>query len=268
MGFINDDGLIVKSFFNPKEAIMKIRIRLMLSILLVMVTIVGAGECNKLSFNTGVDLVSSYNWRSIDFGNSPAIQPYMTLNYASLEVMAWGSYALIDHLDGSSPYNEIDLVISYEIPTSKGTFSPVLTDYYYPFEGIPYSHYEGVKDDESTGAHWMNIGIDYTGPDQFPIHLMMDYAFHNDPDKPIYFEAGYPMTLDEQELDFFVGFVKGDKKTDLYSVTTDKITMINAGLNIAKTIKISDSFSIPLVGTFSMNPSLSHAFMVFKITLD
>lgn len=242
---------------------------LIVFILLGWITSLGAKECEKLSFNTGVDLVSSYNWRAIDFGNSPAIQPFMSLGYSNLEVTIWGSYALINYLDRDLPYTEVDLVIKYEIPTSSfGTFRPELTDFYYPFEGIPYSHYEGVKDDESTGAHWINIGLGYSGPESFPIHLLMDYGLHNDPDKPIYFEAGYPLAINDKDLDFFVGFVKGDKKTDLYSVSTDKITLINAGMTISKTIKITDSFSLPVVGTFVMNPSLSNIFLVFKVSID
>ncbi|MDP4193134.1 MAG: hypothetical protein Q8858_16330, partial [Bacteroidota bacterium] len=46
-----------------------------------------------LHLGSGVDLVSSYNWRAIDFGNSPAIQPYISLSAFNFELSGWGSYA-------------------------------------------------------------------------------------------------------------------------------------------------------------------------------
>lgn len=50
-----------------------------------------------------------------------------------------------------------------------------------------------------------------------------DYAAHNDVDKPVYFEAGYPFSIGESEISIFAGVGKGKEKSDLYGLENDKI---------------------------------------------
>ncbi|MDP4173685.1 MAG: TorF family putative porin [Bacteroidota bacterium] len=221
----------------------------------------------NIHLNSGVDLVSSYNWRAIDFGNSPAIQPYISLSAFNFELSGWGSYALIaqeEHDGKSVPFSEIDLSAKYSIPTSIGTFSPGVVDFFYPYEHMRYSDYKGVDSGESKGAHWVNVGLTYTGSESFPISLTIDYAIHNDPDKPIYFEVGYPVKIEETNLNLFVGAAKGSNKASLYGIEDSKFGIVNAGVTLSKSLTITKDFSIPLSTSFVMNPYLSKAFIVFK----
>ncbi|MCU7492247.1 MAG: TorF family putative porin [Bacteroidota bacterium] len=227
-------------------------------------------ESKGIHVGTGVDIVSSYNWRAIDFGNSPAIQPYIALSAYNFELVGWGSYALVaqEEREGKNvPFSEIDLVLKYSIPTSIGTFSPGVVDFFYPYENMRYSDFKGVENNESRGAHWVNVNLTYTGPESFPVTLTADYAAHNDPDKPVYFEASYPVKIKETNLSIFLGAAKGKDKTSLYGIEDGKIGIVNAGVTVAKDMKITNEFSLPLSTSFVVNPYLSKAFLVFKVSL-
>lgn len=234
-----------------------------------------------VSINTGLDIVSSYIWRSIDYGNSPAIQPYVALSIGNFEFTAWGSYALIAQQEVETktisevepfeevtstknvPFTEIDLIARYDIETSIGTFSPEVTDFYYPYLNQRYSDFKG----DGEGQHWVNVALKYCGTEKFPIMLTLDYAAHNDVDKPVYFEAGYPFSIGESEISVFAGVGKGKEKSDLYGLENDKVGFVNAGISFARQIKIANDFSLPVSTSFMMNPNASKAFLVFKISL-
>lgn len=227
-------------------------------------------EKGSVSLGTGVDLVSSYNWRSVDFGNSPAIQPYISLEAYNFEFVAWGSYALIaqvEHEGKNVPFTEIDLLLKYAIPTSVGTFTPGVVDFYYPYEHMRFSDFKGVENEESNGAHWVNVELAYTGPESFPVSLLVDYGMHNDPDKPIYFEVGYPVKISETDVNLFVGAAKGANKASLYGIEDSKLGVVNAGVTVTKNLTITKEFSLPVSTTFAMNPYLSKASLVLKISL-
>ncbi|MCU7497380.1 MAG: hypothetical protein HF314_06625 [Ignavibacteria bacterium] len=227
-------------------------------------------EAPGIHVGTGVDIVSSYNWRAIDFGNSPAIQPYISLSAYNFELTGWGSYALIaqEEKEGKSvPFSEIDLSLKYSIPTEIGTFAPGVVDFFYPYENMRYSDYKGVEAEESKGAHWVNVSLTYAGPEAFPVSLTADYAAHNDPDKPVYFEASYPVKIKETNLSVFLGAAKGKGKASLYGIEDGKLAIVNAGVTVSKELKITNEFSLPVSTSFVMNPYLSKAFLVLKVSL-
>ncbi len=86
------------------------------------------GTAQAEGFKVGADVVSSYVWRGIDLGNSPAIQPALSYTFAGngIVVGAWGSYAVSEN-DGSR-YKEVDLYVTVPV----GPFSLTATNYYVP----------------------------------------------------------------------------------------------------------------------------------------
>ena len=138
--------------------------------------------------------------------------------------------------------------MKYNFKTEIGTFSPEVVDFFYPYEGGRFSDYKG----EGEGKHWVNISLNYKGTEAFPIELKLDYAAHNDKDKPLYFEAAYPFKVGETDLSIFAGFAKGKDKTDLYGINDEKVGFINTGLTVTKKLEISKEFSIPISTSFVM----------------
>ncbi len=234
------------------------------------VAMLPAQENSGISVNTGCDIVSSYNWRSIDFGNSPALQPYIGVGGYGLEFTVWGSYAFIANEtinEKKVPFTEVDLILKYSYELPSGSIYAELVDFYYPFLGQKFSDFSGVENNMSVGAHWVNLAVGYKGGESFPVSLKFDYGLHNDADYNIYFEIGYAASVGSTSMDFFMGFAKGENKSDLYGIEDGNLAMVNLGVTAGKVIKITDSFSIPLSTQFVFNPYASKAFLVFKLSL-
>ncbi len=226
-----------------------------------------------VELTSAVDFVSAYNWRATDVGNSAAIQPKFNLKVSNFEFEFWGSQALsagYEYNDETIKFNEVDLVLKYNINTDFGTFTPFITDFYYPCEGREYFNFEDTKLNEkgeiiSRGGHWYNISLQYKGTDAFPIQLLIDHCFHNDPDNTVYYEVAYPFAVDNNLLKIHAGFTKG--KTATYDVQEDKWAVVNLGLSIERSIKITEEFTLPVGTALYLQPEKEQFFFVFKLTL-
>ncbi len=222
----------------------------------------------KLKLNIGSDIVSRYVWRGTDYGNSPAIQPTLSISAANFEIGCWGSVAT------NSFYKEIDLYVKY---TYKN-FSLIFTDYYIPStNGTPASpdtRYFTFKD--KTTAHAFEGSLLFKGGDKFPLWLLGGAYFYGndkrwgyDAQKDIdektyfssYFEAGYTFAIQENSLDLVIGI------TPSAGAYGNKFGVVNMGVSGIRKIKISDNFELPLKASLIFNPQASTAFFTLGITL-
>ncbi|MCE1188708.1 MAG: hypothetical protein LWX56_06150 [Ignavibacteria bacterium] len=219
------------------------------------------------SFSSGLDFVSSYNWRGQDLGKSPAIQPYAAVSAYGFEFGTWGSYAFnseaLNDAGVKVPFTEIDLNLKYKLTTHSGTFAIEAVDFFYPYMGKPYSHYNLNEDP----AHMVNVALHYTGKECCPVSLLVDYSAINDPDKSIYIEAAYPVKFGETEVGLVCGVAKGKDKSVLYDVDGSKLAFVNTGFTVTKNITFSKEFSMPIATSFIFNPYRSAAFLVVKASL-
>lgn len=222
-------------------------------------------SAKAFSLTTGVDFVSSYYWRGQEVDRAPGIQPCITLDAYNFEAYAWGSYSLMEQAFDDNgqkvPYSEIDLSLKYSFKTESGTFSPTIVDYFYPYLNRNFSNYKEAPN------HSLSGGLQYQGADAFPVKLMFDYAFHNDPDKSLYIEGSYPFSIGGTEVEAVAGFAKGKDKADSYGITTDKFAFVNAGLSFSRLVKVTGDFSIPVSTAFMFNPYASRAYIVLKLSL-
>jgi hypothetical protein len=203
----------------------------------------------------GTDIYSRYIWRGLDFGNAPAFQPSLTYSTGGLAVGAWGSYAFPT---SSTTYAENDLWASYTfaIPNS-GSFSAIFTDYYIPSTGIKFGYF---KPENGTGAaHTLEGGICYCGPESLPITLAFYTNLSNETDNSSYIQVSYPFTIDDATITLAAGFVP--KKSTYY--LTDEAGFTNLSITAAKSIAVTDKFSIPLSVAYIANPSLDITYLVF-----
>ena len=205
--------------------------------------------------SVGADILSRYIWRGVDYGNSPSFQPSLALTLGNFKLGTWGAYSFAG---SGTPFAEHDIWASFDIPTSAGTFSALYTDYYYPSAGLKYFNFEG----EGTGAHTLEVGIGYAGPETVPLTVKAYFNVHNDPDKSAYFELGYPVALQSVRLNFFVGASAG--KSVWYG--TEQAAVINVGFTASKSITVTESFSLPVFASFIVNPDLEQSYLAVGMT--
>ncbi len=222
----------------------------------------------KLQLNISSDIMSRYIWRGSDYGNSPSIQPTLSISTKHFELGCWGSIAT------NSFYKEVDLYAKY---TYKN-ISLIFTDYYIPLvNGTPSSpdNRYFMYDDKKT-AHSFESSVLLTGGDKFPLWLLGTvYIYGNDkrwgydPEKDntdktyysSYVEIGYTFAVRENIADLFIGFTP---YAGAYGHSTG---FINIGVTGYRKIKITDDFELPIKASLIGNPQSSNMFFVFGIKL-
>jgi len=223
---------------------------------------------SQLKLNIAADIVSSYVWRGTDYGNSPAIQPTLSLVYKNFEAGCWGSIA------SNGFYKEIDLFAKYTYKKFALTF----TDYYVPsVNGTPSSadpRFFTYKD--KTTAHSFEASLLFKGGEKFPLWLLGGVYFYGndkrwgyDAQKDFdektyyssYFEAGYTFAVKENSIDIVMGI------TPSAGAYGNKSGLVNMGISGCRKIKISESFELPLKASLYFNPQSSSAFFILGITL-
>ncbi len=222
--------------------------------MVLLIVAAGGNSFSQVSF--GTDIYSRYVWRGMDFGNSPSFQPAIIVSASGFSIGTWGAYSFAGIKD---VYSEHDLLASYAIESESGTFGIIYTDYYFPSAGLKFFNYKG----EGNGAHTLEIGLNYGGPEAFPISIAGYYNFHNDVDKSTYFELGYPFTVKDVSVNLFVGASGG--KSAAYG--TDEFNVINAGLTFSKEIPITDKFSLPIHASYIINPNIEQSYLIVGISL-
>jgi hypothetical protein len=234
-------------------------------------------------FYIGTDLVSRYVWRGTDYGNSPAIQPTVSVSMKGFTLGAWGSYGLLNEFtenDFGLPvnlgnYSEVDLYLSY----TRNWFTVMLYDYFvadglHPNSGSDYFNWKNT----STG-HTLEGSLIIEGPEQVPLRLTLATLFYGadknedengnpgEGDKnnfSTYFEAQFTFSLDRAgvELSPFIG------ATPFSSSWYGEAGIINVGLNASRDIPFTEKFSLPVKASLVTNPMTKSVFFVFGLTLE
>jgi hypothetical protein len=216
--------------------------RILLSFLTVLTLALPASALAQ-GVSLGADIVSRYNWRGYDFGESLSIQPALTFSNSGFEIGTWASYSISAN---GAEANEHDIWLGYTIESvSSGSFSFGLTDYYFPSPGgMGFFEFDGDGD----GSHWLEPYVNYTGPESFPISLYGAVFVHNDPDNSGYVQLSFPFMAEDVELGFVLGAVTNE--SSFYG--TDGFAIVNLGLSAAKSIPITDAFALPISMTMKL----------------
>lgn len=208
-------------------------------ILLVGLTSVPAMAADT-EVSVGADLVSSYVWRGVKFGEGAALQPYVEIANGGFAIGAWGSFGLA-HDDAL----EADLYVGYGF--ENGLYIG-LTDYYFP--GSDYFEYSG---EESSHAFELNLGYEIGNVS------LSGNVFLNDSSEgagtvgdDMYFELGYSFGL----ASLFVGAGDGWHTSD------GDFALCNVGISAEKEITVTDTFTLPLFGSVILNPDSEQMYIV------
>ena len=230
------------------------------------------GLANPPQFSLGTDLVSRYIWRGKDIGNSPAIQPNVSFGVAGFKIGVWGSYAMV-YNGTSGNYAEFDPYITYTLKW----FTIGITDYSCPNSINPNSNNRYFNYTKSTTNHTLEGCLQFTGPEKFPLSVCVATLFYGaDKGKDslsvyglgsknnysTYFEVSYPFTVKGIGVKPFVGGIPfGSGWYGPYG------GIVNAGLTVSKSIKISKEYELPVFVSIITNPQTESAFLVFGISL-
>ena len=206
-----------------------------------LLTIVALFSTNiSYSQDFGADLVSSYVWRGTQFGSGSHIQPYMDLGSGNLTGGVWGSFPTSAKGGG----NELDLWVSYDF----GPLALTITNYTFPGEGGVYSKGEGLFNGDYTElSASTSIGT---------VDLSAGYFTEVE---ALYVELGTSIGA----VDIALGY--GDDSADAFYADGES-GLINMSFSGSKDIQITDSYSLPVFGSFIVNPKAETAFLVFGIS--
>lgn len=208
------------------------------------------------NFDVGTDFFNRYVWRGTDFGNSPAIQPWASYSNSGFTIGAWGSYAT-----NSNSMQEADLFVSYDI---QEVITLTVTDYFFPNGMSAGNNYFEYSEDST--AHVLEGTIAFNGLENLPLTFMAAMNFYGaDSDNSLYFELGYGGTHKAVDYNVFVGAATGNYY--LYGKNDDDFGIVNVGLTLAKDIRITDNFSLPVSGSLITNPTAESIFIVFGFSL-
>ena len=206
-----------------------------------LLTVIALMSTNiSYSQDFGADLVSSYVWRGTQFGSGSHIQPYMELGSGNFTGGVWGSFPTSAKGGG----NELDLYLGYDF----GPVALTVTNYTFPGEGGNYADGEGLFDGDYTelAASTSIMGVDLS-------------AGYFTEVEALYVELGFSTGA----VDIAIGY--GDDQGNAWYADGGS-GIVNMSFSGSKEIQISENYSLPVFGSFILNPEAETAFLVFGIS--
>ncbi len=233
---------------------MRIRIFNICSLLVFLTALiwqgVAFGQESQLQFNGGVDVVSRYVWRGLDFGKSPSVQPWVEGDFKGYKLGVWGAYKT-----AGAGWQETDIYLSKSFKYV--TFS--IFDYYSYVDTLKGTFFNYNK---NKTAHMLEGQVLLSGEEVIPLKLLLSWFFYGAaPDNSFYIEGSYTKALSNGSLDLFLGF------TPHSGYYADKAALVNLGCRYNRNIDITDKFSIPLKLSLIMNPDQEQFYLVAGFSL-
>jgi uncharacterized protein (TIGR02001 family) len=223
------------------------------------------------SVDTGADFVSRYVWRGTPLGGDDVmhVQPSLSYSNSGFTVGSWGSFPT-----AGSNANELDLYVSYAFDLGgSGSLSIGVTDFFFPSaageQGDFFNYSQADPSSGELGAHVIEPNVSYTGPESFPISLFAGiYAINGYQDEsPIWLEASYPFSVQGVDMSFAVGGTPSDKETEYTDTPGSESALTKVSITASKSIEITDDFSLPISGSYQVNPYAENSYFVFGISL-
>lgn len=209
---------------------------------------------SPLYFEAGLDILNNFIWRGLPLDKGPCLQPALFVGYGQLELAFLGSYSF------RHEFNNIMTGLSYKIKTKYGTFTPMVIDYYYPYDRVPLKE---LGFDSTSFTHTVETGIQFVG-DKVPLRVYVCKNVHNDPDYSNYMELGYVFKCKGMKVEPFAGIVFTPSPR---WHAADKAGLFNVGFNVFKKVRVSEEFSLPLTGTLSYHTQLDMLNVMVRLSI-
>jgi hypothetical protein len=218
---------------------------------------------DKIEASVGADVVSSYIWRGQDLGDA-AIQPSVSLGYKGFELEAWGSYGIMSSTDPK----EVDLALSYTV----GGFSIGVTDYfiseggktgkYFLYDAHKTGHTFEANLSYDFGKFAVNWNTNFAGVDGVRSNGKRAYAS--------YVEVSAPFRLGGAEWVAAVGATPYNSGAFYNDIEGERCTtgfaVQNVSVKASKDLKITPSFTLPVFGQLTANPSTQRMYFTFGLS--
>lgn len=207
----------------------------------------------------GADFVSRYVVRGLDFGRSPSVQPVAVVSAYGFDAGTWGNYSLtnMDDYNGA----EQDFWIGYTATHDElGSLRVSLFDYHFPEAG---SGFFDVSDG-GRGGHLVEAQV-HIAPASLPVYLFAGRNIYNDPDGSWYAEAGLTPRVGEVDVTLSAGIAGGGSAW--YRTSESDLALINTSLKLARSVRLTEQFALPLHASFVLNPHAERVYLVFGFSL-
>ena len=209
----------------------------------------------EIETTVGADLVSEYVWRGAKLGDA-AIQPSLGVSMAGVDLSLWGSVGVANFLDTK----ELDITLSYSIAGA----TVGVTDYWFSTGDEPYGRYFKYGKGATNHVFEAFAGYDlgFASISWYTNFAGNDYKANGDAAFSSYCEISAPFSLGGADWTATLGMVPFE--SGLYG--TDGFAVTNVSLSAAKSIDITESFSLPVSAGVTFNPCAEMAYLVFGIS--
>lgn len=201
--------------------------------------------------SAGADLRTRWIYRGMELGNSPQIQPAVSIRNGGFQAGLWASHSLslaTDSGDPGSVYRETNLWMQYTFAFDGFTLTPYVQNHYNPVNDL--------TDFSSDGSHALQFQLALAGNENLPFDLMGGWVFHGDDDNSLYLEAGYTLAFGPNRIR---ALVSGTPARAGFN-GTDKAAVTQVGTQASRMLTVTESFQLPLTVEFIANPHARTSF--------
>lgn len=237
-----------------------------ISLILVLFTMLSLNSysqeesCSLCNIETdfGLDLMSRYVWRGLDYGTGASFQPYTDTKIGIFNLSSWGAFS------SAGDYSEVVLMAGITL----GEFKFQINDTYVHRENMKNTKYFNY--DKNTTTHMFSANLFVGGSQNIPVKLMVSTYFHGAGDQDhnqdkrysTYIKVSYPFKYKDMEYEIHLAGTPNSKSVYQYHAG-----IMDTGISIKKKIKITDNYSLPVSASFIANPYYENFYMVFGIHL-
>ena len=220
-----------------------------------LVMIMSAPVCAEVETTIAADVVSEYVWRGAKCGDA-AIQPTLGVSMAGLDLSLWGSVGVANFLDT----REFDITLSYSIAGA----SVGVTDYWFSVGDEPYGRYFKYEKGATNHVFEAFAGYDFgfASISWYTNFAGADYKANGDAAFSSYCEISAPFSLGGADWTASLGMVPFE--SGFYG--TEGFAVTNLSLTAAKSIDMTESFSLPVSAGITVNPCTEMAYLVLGIS--
>jgi hypothetical protein len=225
----------------------------------ILITQALFSQQSSLSAEVQIDLHSSLIWRGVVLERNPVVQAAFSLHYDQFQAAFYGTQTF------GGGFNATVLQIQYSIASEVGTFTPALTDFYFPGNRLPIFSFAS----DGTGAHTLEASLTYQAPKAVPVRLFAAVNFFNDPRFSAYSEATYSFSIGKVEASAFLGVLLTPRSawySSPHSPIVQQVGINVLGFRASYAVHITDKWSLPIGATLIFNPNAGYAYAVASIS--
>ncbi|MCH8567015.1 MAG: hypothetical protein LAT67_02070 [Balneolales bacterium] len=213
-------------------------------------------KAQELSVDPGATITSRFIYRGLDLGSSPQVQPMVGFNYGNFNFSLWASHPLASTPDGDD-YKEVKFWMNYTIDLDSFSITP-------QFE----NHFNANGDITEGDNYWWQASLRFAGKGDVAPDFLVGYAFStaDGAEDTIYLEAGVNFSVGNTGLRPFISGQYSDEGGFVDLGYEGDFVINQVGLGLSRSLKISDSISVPVGVLFAMNPKTERAFAAFSIS--